>query len=175
MIDAGLIPDATMIWWDVRPSGRYPTLETRIMDVCTNVDDALCLAALVVCTLRMLWRLRCANQRWRMYSRLLINENRWRAMRYGTDQGLIDLGRGKIMPFPQLVEELLEIIREDAEALGCVADVERARHILAHGTSAHHQLEAHADAIASGASPEEALQRVVDYLIAETAVAGKVD
>ncbi|HSG64547.1 MAG TPA: carboxylate-amine ligase [Gammaproteobacteria bacterium] len=169
MVDAGLIPDATMIWWDVRPSARYPTLETRIMDVCTNINDALCLAAIVVCTLRMLWRLRRANQRWRMYSRLLLNENRWRAMRYGTDQGLIDLGKGRIMPFPQLAEELLEIIHEDAEALGCVADIERVRHILAHGTSAHHQLKVLAEAMASGASREEALKSVVDYLITETA------
>jgi carboxylate-amine ligase len=154
----------------VRPSGRYPTLETRIMDVCTNINDALCLAALVVCTLRMLWRLRRANQRWRMYSRLLINENRWRAMRYGTDEGLIDLGKGRIMPFPQLMEELLEIIHEDAEALGCVADVQQVRHILAHGTSAHHQLKVYKEALAADASTEEALRAVVDYLVAETAV-----
>jgi len=170
MVDAGLIPDSTMIWWDVRPSGRYPTLETRIMDVCTNINDALCLAALVVCTLRMLWRLRRANQRWRMYSRLLINENRWRAMRYSIDQGLIDLGRGKIIPFAQLMEELLELIREDAEALGCVAEVQRVRHILAAGTSAHHQLRAYREALAAGADQQEALRAVVDYLIHESAV-----
>jgi carboxylate-amine ligase len=169
MIDAGLIPDSTMIWWDVRPSGRYPTLETRIMDVCTNINDALCLAALIVCTLRMLWRLRGANQRWRMYSRLLLNENRWRAMRYSIDQGLIDLGKGRIMPFPQLMEELLELIREDAETLGCVKEVARVRHILAHGTSAHHQVKVYKDAVAAGADVEEALRGVVDYLIKETA------
>ena len=104
MIEAGLIPDATMIWWDLRPSARYPTLETRIMDVCTRVDDALCLAAIAVCTLRMLYRLRGKNQRWRIYSTLLLNENRWRAMRYSVDEGLIDLGKGHIMPFPQLME-----------------------------------------------------------------------
>lgn len=170
MTEAGLIPDSTMIWWDVRPSGRYPTLETRIMDVCTNINDALCLAAIVVCTLRMLWRLRRANQRWRIYSRLLINENRWRAMRYGTDEGLIDLGKGRIMPFPQLMEELLEIVHEDAEALGCLADVQRVRHILAHGTSAHHQLEVYRQAVEAGAPPDEALRAVVDHLISETAV-----
>ncbi len=170
MVDAGLIPDSTMIWWDVRPSGRYPTLETRIMDVCTNINDALCLAALIVCTLRMLWRLRGANQRWRMYSRLLLNENRWRAMRYSTDQGLIDLGKGRIMPFPQLMEELLDLIREDAEVLGCVKEVARVRHILAHGTSAHHQVKVYKDAVAAGAGVDEALRAVVDYLIDETAV-----
>ena len=169
MVDAGVIPDSTMIWWDVRPSGRYPTLETRIMDVCTHLEDALCLAAVVACILRMLWRLRRANQRWRIYSQLLLNENRWRAMRYGTDEGLIDLGKGRIMPFPQLVEELLDLIAEDAAELDCVAEVEHLHHILAHGTSAHRQLRAHAAAIKDGASPEEAGRAVVDHLIAETA------
>jgi len=170
MVDAGLIPDSTMVWWDVRPSGRYPTLETRIMDVCTNVNDALCMAALVVCILRMLWRLRNSNQRWRMYSNFLLNENRWRAMRYGTDQGLIDLGRGRIIPFAQLMEELLELIREDAEALGCLEEVQHVRHILAHGTSAHHQVRVYDEALGAGAGKEEALKAVVDYLIKETAV-----
>ena len=91
-------------------------------------------------------------------------------MRYSTDKGLIDLGRGRIMPFAQLMEELLELIDEDAEALGCRPEVERVRHILAHGTSAHHQLRVHAQAVEDGASDEEALRAVVDYLIAETAV-----
>jgi carboxylate-amine ligase len=170
MVDAGLIPDSTMIWWDVRPSGRYPTLETRIMDVCTRLEDALCLAALVACILRMLWRLRRANQRWRIYSQLLLNENRWRAMRYSTDEGLIDLGKGRIIPFPQLVEELLDLIAEDAVALDCADEVKHVHHILAHGTSAHRQLGVHAAALKAGASVEEAGRAVVDHLIEETAI-----
>jgi carboxylate-amine ligase len=168
MVDAGLIPDSTMIWWDVRPSGRYPTLETRIMDVCTNVNDALCLAALVVCVLRMLWRLRVSNQRWRVYTRLLLNENRWRAMRYSIDKGLIDLGKGRVIPFPQLIEELIELIAEDARALSCMQEIEHVRHILAHGTSAHRQLAVREDAIANGADDDEALRAVVDHLLVET-------
>jgi carboxylate-amine ligase len=124
---------------------------------------------MVVCILRMLWRLRLGNQRWRIYTRLLLNENRWRAMRYSVDQGLIDLGRGRIMPFPQLMEELLELISDDAAALGCVKDVQRVRHILAHGTSAHRQLKVRERAIAEGASEEEALRAVVDSLVQETA------
>ena len=91
LVGAGLIEDSTKIWWDLRPSGRYPTLETRIMDVCTFLDDAISLAALLVCHLRMLYRLRLANQRWRIYTPMLIRENRWRAMRYSFDEGLIDL------------------------------------------------------------------------------------
>jgi carboxylate-amine ligase len=169
MVEAGLIPDATMIWWDLRPSARYPTLETRIMDVCTRVDDALCLAALAVCSLRMLYRLRDKNQRWRVYSTLLLNENRWRAMRYSFDQGLIDLGKGHIIPFPQLMEELLELTHEDAVALDCVAEIQHVRSILADGTSAHRQVNVHQEALAAGASPEEAVRVVVDHLIEETA------
>ncbi|MEM8816617.1 MAG: carboxylate-amine ligase, partial [Pseudomonadota bacterium] len=79
--DAGLIEDSTRIWWDLRPSRRFPTLETRVMDVCTRMEDAICLTAILVCILRMLYRLRCANQRWRLYTPMLIQENRWRAMR----------------------------------------------------------------------------------------------
>lgn len=168
MVDAGIIEDATKIWWDIRPSDRYPTLETRIMDVCTDVEDALCLAALVVCVLRRLFRLRESNQRWREYSPMLIGENRWRAMRYSTDKGLIDLGRGAVIPFAQLIEELLELIRDDAEALGCVAEVEHARKIAARGTSAHRQLAVLNRAREAGAADDEALRRVVDHLIDET-------
>jgi carboxylate-amine ligase len=168
MVEAGLIPDATMIWWDLRPSARYPTLETRIMDVCTDMEDSLCLAAIAACSLRMLYRLRSRNQRWRLYSSLLLNENRWRAMRYSFDKGLIDLGKGHIIPFPQLVEELLALVHEDAEALGCVGEVERVREILAHGTSAHRQLSVHKAARSQGATPQEAARAVVDHLVAET-------
>ncbi|MFO7286942.1 MAG: carboxylate-amine ligase [Gammaproteobacteria bacterium] len=168
MTEAGIIQDATKIWWDLRPSARYPTLETRIMDVCTDIDDALCLAALVVSVLRMLWRLRCGNQRWRTYSPMLIRENRWRAMRYSFDQGLIDLGRGRIVPFAQLLDELLELVREDAEALGCVHEVEHARRIVERGTSAHRQLAVRKAALDAGASEAEANIAVVDHLIEET-------
>ncbi len=169
MVEAGLIEDATKIWWDIRPSGRYPTLEARIMDVCTDIEDALCLAAMICCILRLLYRLRLNNQRWREYSPMLIGQNRWRAMRYSFDRGLIDFGRGRVIPFPQLLEEVLELVREDAEALGCVSHVEHTRTILARGTSAHRQLEVHGQALAAGASNDEAYRALVDHLIAETA------
>ena len=91
------------------------------MDCCTTLEDALRLAALNQCLLRMLYRLRRANQRWRMYSHLLLGENRWRAMRYSYDAGLLDLGQQRIVPFAELLEELIALVHEDAEALGCVA------------------------------------------------------
>jgi carboxylate-amine ligase len=169
MINAGLIEDATKIWWDLRPSDRYPTLEVRVADVCTRLDDAVTIAAFVVCILRMLYRLRCENQRWRMYAPMLLMENRWRAMRYSFDEGLIDLAKGKVVPLSDLVEELIEILHKDAEDLGCLADIERARSILERGTSAHRQVRVFEAALADGASETEALHAVVDQLIEETA------
>lgn len=169
LIDNGLIQDTSKIWWDLRPSWRYPTLETRVMDCCTTVDDALALAALVQCLLRMLWRLRTGNTQWRVYPDMLINENRWRAMRYGTDERLLDLAKGELVPFPVLLEELLEMLDEDAEALECRAELQHTREILRRGTSTHRQLAVFAKARAEGASDREAFNAVVDWLIHETA------
>ena len=168
MVDAGLIEDGTKLWWDIRPSVRFPTLEMRISDVCTRLDDAMSIAALYRCLLRMLWRLKRANQRWRRYAALLVNENRWRAQRYGFDEGLVDFGKGRIVPYAELLDELIELVREDAQVLGCEAEVAASRDILKRGTSAHRQLAAHKAAIDQGASNHEALQVVVDMLIEGT-------
>lgn len=168
LMDAGLIEDATRIWWDLRPSARYPTLETRVMDVCTRLDDAVALAALLVCIMRMLYRLRTHNQRWRIYTPMLIRENRWRAMRYSFDEGLIDLAKGRVVPFAELLEEILGLIAEDAEVLGCSEEVQHVRKIVARGTSAHRQRKTFETARAAGASTAEALQAVVDTLITDT-------
>jgi carboxylate-amine ligase len=169
MSQAGVISDSTHIWWDIRPSGRYPTLETRIMDVCTDLEDALCLAAVVQCIMRMLFRLRAGNRRWRSYSHVLIKENRWRAMRYSFDKGLIDLGRGNVIPSAQLYEELIDLIREDAEALGCLNEVMHIRQILARGTSAHRQLALRRRLHEEGLDADEIGRAVVRQLIEETA------
>ena len=167
--DAGVIEDSTRLWWDVRPSAKFPTLETRVMDVCTRLEDTICLTALLACILRMLYRLRCDNQRWRLYSNMLIYENRWRAMRYSFDEGLIDLAKGAIVPFDQLLDEILSLVSEDAEALNCVDEIGNAQHILTRGTSAHRQLKTLEIEEAAGASREDALKAVVDRLIEDTA------
>lgn len=169
LVNAGMIEDSTKIWWDVRPSGRYPTLETRIMDVCTRIDDAIALASMLVCILRMLYRLRLGNQRWRTYTPMLINENRWRAMRYSFDEGLIDFAKGELVPFDQLLLDILNMTADDAEALGCKAEIASLHDILRCGTSAHRQLNTYQDALAAGQSEEDALKSVVDALIAATA------
>ena len=171
MVSAGLIEDATKLWWDARPSERFPTLEMRVTDVCTRVEDALCCAALFRCICRLLFRLRRDNQRWRIYAPLLVEENRWRAQRYGFDEGMVDFGRGEIVGFARLIDELLDLVREDAEQFGCLAEVEHARTIVGRGTSSHLQREACRKALQSGATREEALRAVVDLLI-ETTVEG---
>jgi carboxylate-amine ligase len=165
---AGLIEDATKLWWDVRPSHRFPTLEMRITDVCTLLDDGVAIAALYRCLLRMLWRLKRDNQRWRIYARMLINENRWRAQRYGIDQGLVDFGRREIVPYRELLDELLALVAEDAAHFGCEGEIAHARQILARGTSAHAQRRIHAAQLAAGATKAEALRAVVLWLIAAT-------
>jgi carboxylate-amine ligase len=168
LVAARLFDDASMIWWDVRPSCRFPTLEMRITDVCTRLDDAIAIAALYQCVIRMLVRLRRDNQRWRTYDNMLIGENRWRAKRYGIDEGLVDFGKGKVVPCADLLEELIELTSHDAEALDCVNEVLHCREIIRSGTSAHRQLATFAGAIASGRERHEALCDVVDMLIDET-------
>jgi len=173
LVGAGLIEDATKLWWDVRPSARFPTLEMRLADVCTRIDDAAAVAALFACTLRMLYRLKKANQRWRQYASMLIEENRWRAQRYGLDEGLVDFGKGQIVPCAELLEEIIELVADDAAALGCRNEIDRLRAIMQGGTSAHRQLAAYRAAVARGASKKQALVEVVDMLIAETRDVGR--
>ncbi len=168
LVEAGLIEDASKIWWDLRPSAKFPTLEMRVCDVPTRVEDTVCIAALYVCIARMLYRLRSRNQRWRNYSNFLIAENRWRAQRYSLEQGLIDFGVGRIVPYSDLAEELIELVRRDAEALNCVTEVEHVREIIKNGSSADRQRKLYNDAIEAGAETHEALKDVVDMLMAET-------
>jgi glutamate---cysteine ligase / carboxylate-amine ligase len=143
LIDLGVIEDTTKIWWDLRPSDRYPTLETRICDVQPRMEHALALAALTQSLVRMLVRLRDNNLRWREYDRFLISENRWRAQRYGVTEGLIDFGEGRIRPFPELMDELISLLAEDAEALGCLDEVASLRDVVANGTSSSRQRAVH--------------------------------
>ena len=170
MVQAGLVEDGTKLWWDVRPSARFPTLEMRIADVCTRAEDGFSIAAIYVCLLRMLWRLKRNNQRWRKYSNMLIQENRWRAQRYGVDEGLVDFGRGEIVPYAELLDEIIALTAEDAEALDCVEQMAHAREIVQRGTSAHRQVEVYETALEEGAERKEALRAVVDFLIDETLV-----
>jgi carboxylate-amine ligase len=170
LVSAGLIEDATKIWWDMRPSARFPTLEMRITDVCPLIEDTIAIAALYQCILRFLYRLRRQNQRWRHYPPFLVRENRWRAQRYGVEQGMVDFGRGAIVPFSHLLEELFDLVGEDAAYFGCTAEVAHARTILQRGTSADRQLARYEAVKALGGSEKAALVSVVDEIVEETMI-----
>ena len=162
--ELGVIEDTTKIWWDLRPSHRFPTLETRIMDVQPRLEHTLSLAALVQALTRMLCRLKDRNLRWRNYDQFLIGENRWRAQRYGVGEGLIDFGDRSIKPMPELMGELMGMLAEDAEALGTMTELARLQQIAQSGTSATRQRRVYAEADAKGAAPGKA---VVKHLIEE--------
>lgn len=168
LVDAGLIEDATKLWWDIRPSTRYPTLEMRVSDVCTRLDDAMTVAALYQCLLGFLYRLRRDNQRWRTYSPMMIEENLWRAQRYGVDGSLVDFGRGVLVPYSELIEEFIEYLAQDAVEFGVRDELRHARTIVNEGTSAHRQLDIYNSAVKGGADDREALNAVVDGLIEDT-------
>lgn len=163
----GIIEDSSKIWWDLRPSCKFPTLETRICDACPRLEDAVTLAALIQATLRMLWRLSRRNLRWRQYDSFLLAENRWRAARYGTTEGQIDFGADAVIPFDQIAEEWLALIAEDADALESQPAVARLRDMVAQGTSAQTQRDVAARARAAGADRTEALRAVTRHLIDE--------
>ncbi|MEX0282397.1 MAG: carboxylate-amine ligase [Arenibacterium sp.] len=164
LIDLGVIEDTTKIWWDLRPSHRFPTLETRIMDVQPRLEHTLALAALIQAITRMLCRLRTGNLRWRQYDRFLIGENRWRAQRYGITEGLIDFGDRSIKPMGDLLDELGEMLAEDLDALGTQAEFGTLKTILETGTSSERQRAAHS---AASKQNRPAGQAVVRHLIDE--------
>lgn len=165
---AGIMENATFIWWDMRISARYPTLECRIADVCTSLDDTASIAALTQSLLHYLYRMQDKPAKCPVYSRFLIDQNRWRAMRYGYDQGLLDIATARIVPVQTLLAEIVEMVRDDAAALGCSDELEHALTIPGRGTSAHTQLSTYADALEKGATTAEALRIVVDRLVEGT-------
>jgi carboxylate-amine ligase len=167
LVDLEVIEDSSKIWWDLRPSHQFPTLETRICDVQPRMEDTLTLAALIQALSRMLWRLAVKNQRWRIYDRFLIAENRWRAQRYGVREGLIDFGLGEIIPMGDLVEELIEILQEDAQFFESSSEVENAREMLRSGTSAGRQRQVYSDALHQEDDQDRAMRAVVRHLIDE--------
>lgn len=134
------IPDGSKIWWDVRPNWSYPTLEMRVCDVCTRVDEAVCIAAIFQAIVAKLWKLRKDNMTFRVYPADLIEENKWRAVRYGLDGKLIDFGKQQELPARDLIRELIEwFIGDVVDELGSRREVEYAYRILQEGSSADRQ------------------------------------
>ncbi|MEM8952377.1 MAG: carboxylate-amine ligase [Pseudomonadota bacterium] len=168
LAQTGLVQDPSKIWWDIRPSSRFPTLEMRICDICTTLEDTITIAALYQAILAALFRSRSKNQSWRRYRTILIAENKSLAQRYGIDSTLADFGALSCKPFGELLDEIVELVQIEAARYGCLAEVEHAHTILKRGTSADRQLDIYTRARADGAEPEEACRQVVDWLIEET-------
>jgi carboxylate-amine ligase len=162
-----VIEDSSKIWWDLRPSSKFPTLESRICDVQPRLEDTLTLAAMTQAITRMLWRLAKKNQRWRMYDAFLVAENRWRAQRYGTSKGLIDLGQGEIVSMPDLMEEMMDLVGEDADVLGSSSQLERVGEIARNGTSSSRQRAVYQAELAAGKEASDAVRAVVQHLVDE--------
>lgn len=168
LAECDVCDDPTKIWWDIRPSIKQQTLELRICDMCTRLEDTVALAALYQALLAFLYRLRANNQTWRNYRRMLLEENKWRAQRYGVTGTLLDLGQRRLVPFGDLMDELLGLLREEAERLRSWTIVEANRAIVERGTSAESQIRVFQEAVESGADPEEARRAIVDWLIDTT-------
>jgi carboxylate-amine ligase len=161
LVATGCIPDGSKIWWDVRPHHTYPTLEFRICDVCTRVEEAVCIAAILQALVFKLWKMRRDNTTMRVYSSGLIDENKWRAVRYGLDGKLIDFGKQVELPARELIREFIEWFLGDVlDELGTRKEVEYAYKILDEGSSADRQLKVFKET--------GDLKAVVDHLIRET-------
>jgi glutamate---cysteine ligase / carboxylate-amine ligase len=169
LVQSGAIPDETYIWWAVRPSAKYPTLELRIADSCTHAGHTIAIAALYRCLVRHLVGNPALNRDIGAVERSIAIENKWIAQRHGIRGALIDPASRSLRPAAELVEELIAMLDGDAAALDCRSQIHGIRDILAHGTSACHQIACEQDALARGLTPCDALTDVVDWLAAVTA------
>jgi carboxylate-amine ligase len=154
------IDNGKKIWWDVRPHPTFGTLEFRMCDVATKVEEAVAIAALTQAIVVKLYKLSTSNQSWRLYRRALIEENKWRAARYGIEGKLIDFGKEEEVPMRSLIPELLELVDDVLDELGSRSAVEYVNTILNEGTSAERQLRVY--------QQTGDLKAVVRHLVAET-------
>ena len=174
LVSGGAMKDASFLWWAIRPSLHYPTLELRISDACTHPEDVVALASVYRALIAFLVRNPDHGRDWTGITRRVIDENRWRAKRYGTRAQFIDDRSGEVTPLKGVCERLRELIGKDAEQLGCATAFDRLEQILASGTSAHHQLALYTEKRKAGAGRMEALKSVVDWLAEQTITAEEV-
>ncbi len=161
LVRTGCIDNAKKIWWDVRAHPFFDTVEVRICDMTTRIDDTVALTALIQALMGKLYLLYKKNLGFREYRRELIEENKWRALRYGIDGQLIDFGKQAQVPIRNLVEELLDFVEEAAVIFKSQNELNRVRAILKEGTSADKQLAVF--------NKTQSVQAIVDHLIEETA------
>ncbi len=161
LVKTGCIEDASKIWWDIRPHPKYPTLEFRVCDIPMTVNETIAIAALIQGIVAKLYKLISKNLGFRLYRRLYLNENKWRASRYGIDGKLIDFGKKEEVDTPKLILELIEFIDEVIDELGIENEINYIKNVmLKNGTGADRQLKVW--------NETADLNKVVDYIISET-------
>lgn len=160
MIKTNCIEDPTKIWWDIRPHPKFPTLEFRMCDCTTKIDEVIAIAALIQAIVAKLIKFRKVNRTWRIYRRTLIAENKWRAVKDGIEGKLIDFGIEQEVPLRFLTEELLDIIDDVVDELGSRREIEYIRTMLLNGSSADRQIRKYQET--------DSLEAVVDMLAEET-------
>jgi len=168
LVAARAIEDSTYVWWVIRPSLKHPTLELRVADSCTRIEDTLAIAALYRCLVRRLSLDPKLNAGLTGASHAIIAENCWRAQRYGIHGSFVDEAARAARPVSEVLSQVIDLISDDAKALGCEGEIDLARWIIARGTSADQQLNLYTEAMGRGVSNRDALASVVDWLAAET-------
>jgi glutamate---cysteine ligase / carboxylate-amine ligase len=168
LVAGGAVKNASFLWWAIRPALQYPTLELRICDACTRLEDTLAIASLYRCLVRLLIRQPDRASSWSPFTRRLIDENRWRAKRHGVDAEFLSFDGSPPKSCRDTVQDLLADVEEDARHLRCEEGLTRVRAILDERTSAHAQLAHYGERRQQGDTPAKALQDVVDWLTAAT-------
>jgi glutamate---cysteine ligase / carboxylate-amine ligase len=164
LVETRAIPDASYIWWAVRPSAKYPTLELRIADSCTRVEHTIAIAALYRCLVRHLANNLKLNQNIGAAERAIALENKWIAQRHGIHGAYIDAATKTVRPLGELIEEMIAMVEPDAIALNCLSELHSLRSILSFGTSADQQIALELEARERGRTATAALGEVVDWL-----------
>ena len=175
LVWARIIPDASYIWWAIRPSLAHPTLELRIADSCTRIDDAVAIAALFRCLVRALDRDRDLNAGFDRVGRAITVENKWHAQRYGVQAVFVDPFSRSPLTTREWLDQVLDFVAEDVEALGCAADIRHLDRIIVNGTSADRQIDIFQKAKAAGRKRLTAIADVVDWVAAETLASGRIE
>lgn len=160
LVKLNCIDNPKKIWWDIRLHPTFDTIEFRMADVQMRVDETIALAALIQALVAKLYRLNRSNLTFRIYRRMMMDENRFRAARYGTRGKLIDFARREEVPYADLFEELIEFVRDESEALGTWNELQHLRWTMEHGTGADRQRKIYKET--------GSLERVMDYIVRET-------
>jgi carboxylate-amine ligase len=160
LIKTNSIDNAKKIWWDVRPHPFFDTIEVRICDIPLRAQETVAIAALIQATARKLWDLHSRNQDFRQYSRALLMENKFRAVRYGLDGKMIDFGKQIEVPARELIAEYLAFVDDTLDELGSRNEIGYIRTMMERGSGADRQLKVFRET--------GSLRAVVDYMASET-------